>query len=103
MSIPLDPVILRNNYLHAYGVAAGKAQLTLNEYIKNSNPFSKVGDITQEVKIERYNSIGANSYEFIWRQQTYNEMGKETGIKRYSGVFTVKQGKVSKNLQQLLI
>ena len=39
----------------------------------------------------------------IWRQKTYDDMGKITGVRRYSGVFTTEQAPVSNNLQQLLV
>lgn len=103
VSIPLDPVVLRSNWLNAYSMAVGKAQLTLTDYVKDNNPFTKVGEITQSVKIERYHALSGNSYEIIWRQKTYNDMGKVTGVRRYSGVFTIEQAPVSNNLQQLLV
>jgi type IV secretion system protein TrbF len=103
VSIPLDPVILKSNWLNAYSMAVGKAQLTLTEYVRKNNPFTKVGDITQSVRVERYHSLGENSYEIIWRQKTYDDMGKVTGVRRYSGVFTIEQAPVSNNLQQLLV
>ena len=103
MSLPLDPVLLRKNWLQAYSQAAGKAQLNLTEYVAKNEPFSKVGEITQAVKIERYNPVSENTYEIIWKQKTYNNMGKVTGVKRYSGVFTLAQEPVSNNLQQLLV
>ena len=65
MSLPLDPVLLRKNWLQAYSQAAGKAQLNLTEYVAKNEPFSKVGEITQAVKIERYNPVSENTYEII--------------------------------------
>jgi type IV secretion system protein TrbF len=103
VSIPLDPVVLRSNWMNSYSMAVGKAQLALTDYVKKNSPFTKVGEITQSVKIERYHSLGQNSYELIWRQKTYNDMGKVMAIRRYSGVFTIEQAPVSNNLQQLLV
>ena len=103
MSLPLDPVILRKNWLNAYHMSSGQAQNNLTKYVRKNNPFDKAGSSTQSIQIERYNLVSDNSFEFIWRQTTYDAKGKNTSIKRYSGVFTLQQGKVANNLQQLLI
>ena len=103
MTIPIDPVILRNNWLKAYQMSMGKAQLTLTDFIRDNNPFGRVGEITETIKIESFNPVTENSFQIIWRQNSFNQNGKTITYKRYSGIFTVQQFKPSNNLQELLV
>ena len=103
MTIPLDPIVLRNNWLQAYNMAMGKAQVSLTSFVRKNNPFSQIGDLTETVKIENFNPIGGNSFEIVWRQNSFNQSGKKLTTNRYSGIFTVQQFKVSNDLQQLLV
>lgn len=103
MTIPLDPVVLRDNWLKAYNMSMGKAQVSLTDYVRQNNPFSQVGDLTETVKIERFNPLGNNSFEVIWKRDSFEQSGKKNITIRFSGIFTLQQFKVSSNLQQLLV
>ena len=103
MTIPLDPIVLRDNWLKAYNMSMGKAQVSLTDYVRQNNPFSQVGNLTETVKIERFNPLGNNSFEVIWRRDSFEQSGKKNTTIRFSGVFTLQQFKVSSNLQQLLV
>ena len=81
----------------------GKAQVSLTDYVRQNNPFSQVGNLTETVKIERFNPLGNNSFEVIWRTDSFEQSGKKNTTIRFSGVFTLQQFKVSSNLQQLLV
>ena len=70
--------------------------------IKKNMDEAKKGFIKQLGGIA-FKKVSENTYEIIWKQKTYNNMGKVTGVKRYSGVFTLAQAPVSNNLQQLLV
>ena len=103
MTIPLDPIVLRNNWLQAYNTAMGKAQVTLTNFVRDNNPFGQIGNLTETIRIEHFNPVGENSFEIVWRQNSFNQNGKRLTTKRYSGIFTVQQFRVSNNLQQLLV
>ncbi len=104
MQLPLDPVILRNNWLKAYSVVQGNAQGQLNQYVQSQNPspFALVGKRTQTVAITQFNAVSDSSYEFNWRVTTYDNNGKLSGQTLYNGIFTVVQGVPPSNEQELL-
>ena len=89
MSLPLDPVVARNNWLEAYGLVAGQAQTQLTNYAQNNPPFAELGSLTQSVSIKNFNVVGSHSYEFTWVQTTYNSNGAVQSQKLYNGIFTV--------------
>ena len=103
MTIPLDPIVLRNNWLHSYAMASGEAQVQLTKLANSSDPFSKVGSLTQTIKFGRANSVSANSYDVMWTQTTFNQNGQKIATNRYSGIFTLQQVRPSNKLQEVLV
>lgn len=103
MSVPLDPVVLRRNWLNAYSFIAGKAKAQLNDYARQNNPFAEVGQVTKTIRIKNYHPIGNHSYEFTWTQTTYSQNGKVQQVLLYDGIFTVVQGEKPATAQQMLM
>lgn len=103
MSVSLDPVVLRRNWLNAYSFIAGKAKAQLNDYARENNPFAQVGQVTKTVHIKNYHPIGNHSYEFTWTQTTYSQNGKAQQVGLYDGIFTVVQGEKPKTARQMLM
>lgn len=104
MQLPLDPVVLRNNWLNAYSVVQGNAQAQLNQYVQSQSPspFALVGKQTRTVVITQFNAVSDSSYEFNWRVTTYDNNGKLNSQSLYNGIFTVVQGVAPSNEQELL-
>jgi type IV secretion system protein TrbF len=50
-SIPADPVIVRQNWLSAYDFVTDKGAVTLNDYARSNDPFTKVRKIQVAVEI----------------------------------------------------
>lgn len=102
MALPLDPVVLRNRWLAAYGSVEGRAKGQLNLYARSNDPFKLVGKQTTTVSIQKYNPISNNSYAFDWVVTTYDDNGKITGKVSYNGIFTLVSGRKPTNQKQLL-
>lgn len=102
MTLPLDPVVVRENWLNAYGAVQGKAKYQLNTYARAHNPFSVVGKQTSTVEIQKFNPISNNSYEFNWLVTIYNNNGKVVSKTLYNGIFTVVGGVKPTTQKQLL-
>jgi len=102
MTLPLDPVVLRSQWLGAYAISNGQATMQLTTLARKIRPFSQVGQQTQTVHIQSYHVTDNNSYEFTWTVKTFNNQGKVTNTALYSGLFTVTQGAQSGNVQQLM-
>lgn len=103
MDLPLDPVIVRNNWLHAYSFVHGRAKNQLNTYARSNPPFAQVGQETRTVKIKQFHPIGNHSYEFTWTTTTYEPNGRVKSTILYNGVFTVADGYHPKTAQAMLI
>ncbi|ODN43113.1 conjugal transfer protein TrbF [Piscirickettsia litoralis] len=91
MSLPLDPVILKNNLLEAYQLTASKGRLQFNSLMQKLQPTRHIGQLTQTVDVQSVEQITPNSYSASWRQTSYDQNGKVTEVKRYHGIFTVSQ------------
>src|SRR6516162_2424868 len=50
-SLSLDPVVVRQNWLKAYDFVTDKAAVTLNEYARDNDPFSKIGHFSIAVEV----------------------------------------------------
>ena len=102
MSLPLDPIVLRDDWISAFSFVQGTAMSQLNNFMQAQNPFALVGKQTQTVTITQYNSVSDSSYEFNWRTETYDDNGKLIGSHLYNGIFTVVQGQQPRTQQELL-
>lgn len=92
MSLPLDPVVARNNWLSAYQKVSGQAVAQLTQYAQSNNPFANLGTLTTSVQITNFNAQSDNSLQFTWTQTTYNNQGQVSKQVVYNGLFTVQQG-----------
>jgi type IV secretion system protein TrbF len=103
MSVPLDPVVLRNNWLAAFQSIRAKATLQLNQFALQYKSFSDVGTLTKTVNIVNVNAVDDNSYDFTWSVRTINKDGKTTDITLYSGIFTLVESMPPKTMQEMLV
>lgn len=102
MALPLDPVVLRNRWLAAYGSTEGRAKEQLNAYARKNDPFKLVGKQTATVDIQKYNPISNSSYAFDWVVTTFDDNGKVISKIAYNGIFTLVSGRKPTNQKQLL-
>lgn len=103
MSIPLDPVVLRDNWLKSFQFVTSKAKIQLNSFAQEYEAFSNIGTLTKSVSIVNINAVGDNSYDFTWSVRTVNKDGKTTDITLYSGIFTLAEDVPPKTLQEMLV
>lgn len=102
MSLPLDPVIARNNWFAAYRAVEGRAVQQLTTFARQSNPLAGVGAVTKTVNIQSAHAAGGNSYELTWQQTTYKPDGKIMSVNEYNGLFTVMQGPAPDNVAAMM-
>lgn len=102
MSLPLDPVIARNNWLSAYQKVSGTAVSQLTAYAQSANPFANLGEMTSAVTINNFNAQSDNSLQFNWTVTTYDNQGQVTQQVIYNGLFTLQQGKPPTDVKGVL-
>src|SRR3546814_18724202 len=61
-SLPLDPVVLRADWLEAYDYATARGATTLNAYARENDPFPRVGRPTVAVALTRL--VGATPPQY---------------------------------------
>jgi type IV secretion system protein TrbF len=87
-SLAIDPIVVRQNWLRAYDYATAQAANTLNEYARENDPFSKVGQRTVTVEVISVVRSSGDSFDVRWREQAY-ENGTLAGTTRYTAVLSI--------------
>jgi type IV secretion system protein VirB5 len=71
-SISLDPVLMRENWLSAYGFATQQGTRFLNDYAREANPFGDVGTRTVSVQVTSVVRASDRSFEVKWTETNYD-------------------------------
>lgn len=99
--LPLDPVVAKQNWLHAYQFLSERASGELNDYIKKDNPLDKLGKQTITVNITDVNPISNDTLQVGWTESAINTEGVVESTQAYNGVFTLTLIE-PKTVQQIL-
>jgi type IV secretion system protein VirB5 len=86
-SLPLDPIILRRNWLEAYDYATGRAAATLNDFARQHDPFKLVGERTVSVEVTSVVRASPDSFQVKWTEQLFRDGALER-TERWTGLFS---------------
>lgn len=86
-AVPIDPVVLRQNWLQAYHYTTGQGAIGLNDYARTQNPFERVGKESVTVEVSSVVRASANSFQARWQEQHFID-GAATGIQYWTAVLT---------------
>ena len=56
-SLAIDPVIVRQSWLEAYGYTTDQGAATLNDYARANDPFGHIGQLSVAVEVSSVNRI----------------------------------------------
>jgi type IV secretion system protein TrbF len=70
-SLPLDPIVLRENWLEAYHYVTARGAMVLNEYARARDPFSRVGRESIAVEVTSVVRASATSFQLRWIERSY--------------------------------
>lgn len=87
--VPLDPVVAKKNWTHAYSFLSQRGVNLFNTYWQSNSPVKLLGKETVTVVIDSVNPISANTFNITWTETTIDMNGKQLSKKNYSGVFTI--------------
>ena len=87
-SLSIDPVVVRQNWLHAYDYATDRAALTLNEYARDHDPFAGIGRITVAVEIASVVRASDASFQVRWLERTF-ENGAAKDERRFTAILSI--------------
>ena len=71
-SLSLDPVLVRQNWLEAYGYATDRGAVFLNEYARANDPFRDVGERSVAVQVTSVVRVSDGSFQVKWTEQVYD-------------------------------
>lgn len=87
-SLSIDPIVVRQNWLRAYDYATDRAANTLNDYARENDPFSRVGQRTVTVEVSSVVRSSGDSFDVRWREQSF-ENGTLAATTRYTAVLSI--------------
>ena len=87
-SISIDPVVVRQNWLKAYDFVTDRAAVTLNDYARDNDPFSKVGRQTIAVEVTSVVRASDSSFQIRWQERVF-EGGAPISANRLTGIFSI--------------
>jgi type IV secretory pathway TrbF-like protein len=87
-AIPLDPIILREQWLQAYDYATDKAAMTLSDYARVNNPFSHVGHVSVAVEVSSVVRASPSSFQVRWLERHYSD-GALTSTEHWTAILSI--------------
>ena len=87
-SLPIDPIVVRQNWLAAYDFATDRAAATLNAYARENDPFKSIGERSVSVEITSVVRGSDDSFTVRWAEKTFVN-GSLAGTERYTGILSI--------------
>jgi type IV secretory pathway TrbF-like protein len=87
-AIPVDPVIVRQNWLRAYDYTTDRGAIALNDFARANDPFGKVGKQQIAVEISSVIRASPDSFRVAWTERRF-ENGQLAATERWTAILTV--------------
>lgn len=87
-SLPIDPVVVRQNWLQAYDFTTDRGALALNEYARAEDPFAKVGRTSVAVEVTSVVRASPGSFQIRWIERSYVD-GALAATDRWTAIASV--------------
>jgi type IV secretion system protein TrbF len=87
-SIPIDPIVLRQQWLDAYAFVTDRGAATLNHYARTQDPFARIGQNAITAEVTSVVRASENSYQLRWLERSYIG-GASAGEERWTAILTI--------------
>ncbi|RZI38488.1 conjugal transfer protein TrbF, partial [Herbaspirillum sp. HC18] len=87
-ALPMDAIVLREDWLRAYDFTTDRGAAALNDYARNSDPFTKVGKIQVAVELSSVIRAAPESFRIAWIERRYED-GQLAATERWSAIVSV--------------
>jgi type IV secretion system protein VirB5 len=87
-SIPVDPVIVRQNWLSAYDFVTDHGALALNDYARTNDPFANIGKIQIAIDVSSVIRASPDSFRIAWVERRY-ENDSLAATDRWTAIVTI--------------
>lgn len=89
-TIPMDPVVAKQNWVSVYAYLHSAAAYKMNEIIKRENPIAKIGHETLQAEINVIVPMSKDTYQIRWKEEVYTKEGTLKDTYRMTGLFTIE-------------
>ena len=86
--LPMDAIILRQDWLRAYDFTTDRGAATLNDFARNNNPFDKLGKTQVAVEVSSVIRASPDSFRIAWVERRY-ENGQLAATERWTAILTI--------------
>jgi type IV secretory pathway TrbF-like protein len=87
-SVTLDPVLMRRNWLEAYGFVTARGARFLDAQARADDPFANVGERTVSVQVTSVVRVSARSFQVKWAEQRF-ERGNPVSASHWTAILTI--------------
>lgn len=87
-SVPVDPIVLRQNWLRAYDYTTDRGAAALNDYARINDPFARVGQTQVSVEVSSVIRASEDSFRIAWVERRF-EQGQQASVERWSAIVTL--------------
>lgn len=87
-SLPLDPIVVRQNWLAAYDFTTDRGAAVLNDYARANDPFGQVGKRTIAVEVTSVVRASPDSFQIRWIERRY-EQGALVATDRWTAILSI--------------
>ena len=87
-SVPLDPIVLRDDWLEAYDYTTARAALTLNDYARVNDPFSRVGQGSVSIDVLNVVRASKDSFQVRWVEHKFAN-GAASTTEHWTAILTI--------------
>lgn len=90
-TVPLDPVVIKQNWTEAYSYLRQSAANKLNEWARQpESPLQQIGRETVTIQVESVLPITETSYEARWKESEYLKEGSLKSATTYTATFNIE-------------
>ena len=87
-SVPIDPVVLRDDWLEAYDYTTQRGAMALNDFARANDPFAAVGESSIAVEVTSVVRASQSSFQVRWIEKKVAN-GAATVTERWTGILTL--------------
>ena len=87
-SLSIDPVVVRQNWLDAYGYTTDRGAAVLNDYARVNDPFARIGKESVTVQITSIVRASDASFNVRWTERR-SVNGAAAGLERWTAVVSI--------------
>ena len=87
-SLPIDPIVLRQQWLKAYDYVTDRGAIALNDYARAADPFGRVGNQSIAVEVTSVVRASDRSFQVRWIERQYVDGALRT-TERWTGIVTL--------------